>query len=234
MSDKAFGQMEEVFINDGLGLSTSVKKNSSKEDFFVVLRNLYHQTELLTDSFIESCSKSGKPVDCKMGCGWCCHQSVFASTHEMLYLVDYLKSRYKPEVVESVAERALSKSQKTKGMTRSELLGNKIACPLLQNNKCMVYSARPMACRIYLSSDVNTCIERYQKPVEEGVRPALFKFILDAGRYMNYGFVSGLKNKGLHSNEAPLEWLLNDLINKENAMEEWLEGAILNEAYEFE
>jgi hypothetical protein len=51
---------------------------------------------------------------------------------------------------------------------------------------------------------------------------------------MNYGFVSGLLEKQLISNEAPLEWLLHQFLNDRDNFEKWLNGEELNQAFEFD
>jgi hypothetical protein len=68
-----------------------------------------------------------------------------------------------------------------------------------------VYRARPMACRIYLSSSVDACIGAHDHPEDSTRFPDLFEFPLRAGRMLNQGFVAYLKQSGLQTAELPLE-----------------------------
>lgn len=226
--------MEQTFINDGFLLAAELSRQSSKAEVIAKIRELYHQIDLLTDSFMDYSQRHGRSMDCRMGCSWCCHQSVFASTHEVLVIEDYLTTHFSSEVLEGVKLAAAKKVGRTKKVSNKDLLKMQGACPLLKNGVCMVYPVRPMACRIYLSSDVKTCIDKYNRPGHKDAKPALFAFMMDAGQFMNYGFVSGLLEKELISNEAPLEWLLEQFLTDRDNFENWLNGKELNQAFEFD
>jgi Fe-S-cluster containining protein len=212
MSDMQSSGAEEAFMNDGSRMAEMLPQQVNKLNFIENLRQTYNQVDLLTDSFSQHCQRAAVQMDCKLGCSWCCHQSVFALTHEVLVLVDYLHRKFSPEIVAEVERKAIKKAQITRKLTNRELLKHNKPCPLLHNGACMVYPVRPMACRIYLSSDVKTCEDRYKRPGHPDVKPALFGFMLDAGRNMNYGYVTELLNRNMVSNEAPLEWLLSDIL----------------------
>lgn len=225
---------EEILIYDGYNMAYDVPKGCDEEEFTSHLHNVYNQIDLLSDSFITRCRKEGLNVDCKMGCSWCCYQAVFALTHEMLVIANYIRQNFVQETIDAIHQRAKKKAELTKNLTREELLKFKHACPLLEDGKCMVYPVRPLACRIYLSADVETCKMRYNRPADKSVKPALYGFMMDGGKNMNYGFVHGLKEKGLISNEAPVEWLLEQLLVDDTAFNKWLNGTQLNENFVFE
>lgn len=227
-------EMEQAFINDGYSLAAELSGQSTKAEVLAKIRQLYHQIDLLTDSFMDYSQRNGRAMDCRMGCSWCCYQSVFASTHEVLVIEDYLTNHFSKEVVEGIKVAATEKAGRSKAASNKDLLKMQGACPLLKNGVCMVYPVRPMACRIYLSSDVKTCVDKYKRPGHKDAKPALFAFMMDAGQHMNYGFVSGLLEKQLISNEAPLEWLLHQFLNDNENFEKWLNGQELNQAFEFD
>ena len=231
---KMANSYDEIFINDGYNLATDLTEKASIDAIIDATRQLYEQTDLLTGSFLERCKHSNIPVDCKMGCEWCCHQPVFALTHEMLIVVEYIRQHFSIEALAQVQKVAAEKTAFTQTLPTNALLSINKPCPLLRNGACSVYPVRPMACRIYLSSDVKTCKHKHDCPTDPNVKPALFGFMLDAGRHLNAGFVSGLKVKNLISNEAPLEWLLHKLLGDNEAFARWLEGEILNEAFDFQ
>lgn len=113
----------------------------------------------------------------------------------------------------SLAERVTTKSAKTDVLTEEEVLKFKSPCPLLINGSCSAYEARPMACRIYLSTQLETCLEFYQHPENEDNYPALIDFPLRAGQMMNEGFRAALKEIGVETAEFRLETGLNILLN---------------------
>lgn len=113
--------------------------------------------------------------------------------------------------MEEVQERARSKNELTSKLTGDQLLQNKTACPALKNGACAAYHARPMACRIYLSTNVATCLEFYKNPDNEQNYPALLDFPLQAGRMMNEGFMAALAEAGIETEEFRLEEGLSKL-----------------------
>ena len=233
-SSQSSDQWTKTFANDGYAMAKTLPAQCTKETFSAQLKEFYNQVEQLSDSFLTMCQRDNVKVDCKMGCAWCCYQSVFALTHEMLVVADYVRSHFSKGVQKEILNRAKRKTAKTKNLSREALLGTNEACPLLRNGACMVYPVRPVACRIYLSSDVRSCEKRYQKPADITIKPKLFGFMLEAGRHFNYGFVTGLKESGLISNEAPIEWLLVQFMEDKKAFAKWLNGEELHPSYLFE
>ena len=90
-------------------------------------------------------------------------------------------------------------------LSEPELLNAKFPCPLLENGACLAYSARPMACRIYLSSDVKSCLRFFKEPGDIDSIPALLNLPLRAGKMMNEGFKAALKASGYETKEYRIE-----------------------------
>jgi hypothetical protein len=98
-------------------------------------------------------------------------------------------------------------------MKRAEMLNYKSACPLLEDGACIAYAARPMACRIYLSTSVESCRRFYDDPGDAVNYPALLEFPLRAGRMLNEGFVAAFRQHGYPSSEVRMEEGLDSLLN---------------------
>jgi hypothetical protein len=62
-----------------------------------------------------------------------------------------------------------------------------------------------MACRIYISTDVKSCIDFYHHPEENDCYPALLKLTLHCGQKMNEGFKAVLKINGIKTQEFRIE-----------------------------
>ncbi|PWD98174.1 YkgJ family cysteine cluster protein [Marinilabilia rubra] len=225
---------EQIFFADGNNLAKAhpVKQDISK--LKIALRQLHHNSDLLIDAFIQRCESEKVPVDCHMGCQWCCNQAVFASTHEMVVLADYLERRFSPDTVAEIKEKAREKEEKLSGLTPKEVLNTNLPCPLLRKGSCMIYPVRPMGCRIYLSSSEKSCQAKYHSPGDPQAIPQLFDFTLKAGRQLNEGFAASLREEGLDIKEHRIEHILLNLLESPDKKNEWLQGATIHNNFPFD
>jgi Fe-S-cluster containining protein len=150
---------------------------------------------------------------------------VFAVTHELFYLQQYIRDQLSPERAGIFADRARFRSDITLGLSPAEQLKVKSPCPFLDDGACQVYPARPMACRIYLSSSAAECRKEFEDPRNEAIIPPLFEFPLRAGRMLNEGFVAYLRERGLPVSELPLEQAYKSMISLELTAEKWISKA---------
>ena len=84
-------------------------------------------------------------VDCKAGCGACCHLA-------------------KIDACDAVLERAQAHAAAVAGLTLEQHLRTVRACPLLRDMKCSAHPGRPGVCRIGHSQDVRICERAFQNP----------------------------------------------------------------------
>ncbi len=198
--------IENAFYSDGykLGMKVSLS-NNSKKVLFESIKEMYIAIDGMIDSLTEFAKSQNKQIDCKKGCEWCCHQPVFALDYEMEYLNDFIQRNYDVEIQNQIKSRAEQKNKKLCKLTENDLLNSKYPCALLQDGTCIAYQARPMACRIYLSSNVNSCLKFYHHPGEKSNYPALLNLTLRCGRMMNEGFKAALKTSGKITKEFRIE-----------------------------
>ena len=97
---------------------------------------------------------AGEPLACKAGCTYCCHNVVMATAPEIFSAASELRARHDQAFVAGVAGRCDAVGA-TAGIRRSP-------CPLLHDNLCSVYSARPTVCRKHTSFSVDACIADYE------------------------------------------------------------------------
>ncbi len=116
-----------------------------------------------------------------------------------------LKKDFSPEELADVSTKSDAKYLITSELSDEEILKYKAPCPLLKDGACSAYAARPMACRIYLSTKLETCLEFYSHPENETNYPALIDFPLRAGRMLNEGFRAALKEYGVETAEFRIE-----------------------------
>ncbi len=198
--------VERAFYSDGYRLGMKAAKNlQSNKDFFEAIQEMYNLIDTMIDSLSEYAALQRQKIDCKKGCSWCCYQPVFALNYELDYLNAFIKRKFTKSNLEIIRKNAHIKKEKLDGLESEAILKSKHACPLLQNGVCSAYQARPVACRIYLSTDVNSCINFYHEPEDEKSFPALLHFPMQVGRMINEGFKAALKESGWELNEYRIE-----------------------------
>jgi len=198
--------IENAFYSDGYKLGMNVAgSDNNPEVLFESVSDMYDAIDSLIDSLSKYAKKQDQRIDCKKGCEWCCHQPVFALDYEMKYLNDFIDRNFDKESVEKIKTRAENKNNKLSFLNETDLLNAKYPCPMLENGACIAYAARPMACRIYLSSDVKTCMNFYHHPEKKDNYPALLNLTLRAGQMMNEGFKAALKINGINTKEFRIE-----------------------------
>jgi Fe-S-cluster containining protein len=204
--NKHFSENDRIFYSDGYKLAQSaIQKGFSEDSLFLAIESLYEAIDGLNGSILDLAKRQQIDVACHKGCHWCCHQAVFANSYELHYLASQIKRSFSEEELLSLFRQTEVKYAQTSKLAENEILKFKSPCPLLKNGACSMYSARPMACRIYLSTKLDTCLEFYKHPENDENFPALIDFPLRAGRMMNEGFRAALKEIGIETAEFRLE-----------------------------
>ena len=212
--NKHFTESDRIFYSDGYRLAQSViQQGFTDETLFAAIETLYAAIDGLNESIVALAERQNAPVSCYKGCHWCCHQAVFANSYELHYLAGYIEKNFTAKERSDIVERTEEKYSVTSTLSEEEILKYKAPCPLLKDNACSVYAARPMACRIYLSTNLESCMEFYRNPEHEPNYPALIDFPLKAGRMMNEGFRNALKEIGIETTEFKLEMGLRIILN---------------------
>jgi len=220
MDQKEIGK---IFYRDGYRLANQhLAEGLSAEKLKGAIKAMYEAVDGLLEAFLQRTGSDGKPAACKNGCAFCCFQPVYAVTHEMLFLKDFIRQNIPQNKQDSFMKHSREKSLLTLNKSMEEQQKIKFACPFLENSSCRVYEARPMACRIYLSSSVLSCEKDYMDSGRKRDKPELYEFPLQAGRMLNEGFVSCLKQLGLQSTELALEQGYASLVTMDQDFESWI------------
>ena len=218
-------EIDRIFYRDGYRLALQhLEDELSVPRLKAAIGEVYRVVDDLLDAFLRRSAQEGKPSDCKKGCAWCCHQEVFAVTHEFLYLSEYVKLHLSPEARSGILEKAREKVRLSMNLKVEEPLKIPSACPFLEAGSCIAYDARPMACRIYLSASARSCKREHEHPGNQKHHPDLYQFPLQAGRMLNQGFTAGLKQLGLQVSELPIEQGYASLETLGQSMEDWIGG----------
>ena len=207
-SEKSFGlhDLEEALFKDGYDLA---KEYAHRDDvdasLSAAINVFYSQLDALTGLFLDNAAKQGSPAHCKKGCSYCCHQAVFAQDYEIRYLKQCMFKNLSHGQLGEIQARAKRKNDETSVLEKKDQLHFRRPCPLLSEGKCMAYETRPVACRIYLSKSVESCIMDHEKPGDPDHFPRLFDVILRLGRKMNQGFAARLAELEVEITEHALE-----------------------------
>ncbi len=206
MSKQQLTEHEQAFYNDGYRLGQEAAKHKQNEKKFLgYVRQMHQSIDELIGMLEQHAKRENVGIDCKKGCEFCCHQAVYANSYELHLLNDFMLKKFSSSQKSEVLNRAIKKTNSTQKLDDKSILNYKEACPLLVDGACSAYPARPMACRIYLSMKLDSCLAFYKKPEANDSIPQLLEFPLMAGRMMNEGFVAALREGGIEIAELRLE-----------------------------
>ncbi len=206
----SYDQIDTIFYNDGYKLAEKIIGNEvSKEKFQALTKELFDNIDTLLDAFNFRIKQNDQEIHCKKGCSWCCSQPVFTNEWEAGYLRFFMMKNFTSHKLNEIKKKADNKNAITSKLSRKEILRTRISCPFLENNACSVYAARPLACRIYLSSNLDSCIYEFNNPADNKNYAKLYDFPLHAGRKMNEGIAAWLEEHGFKVREMRLEEAVN-------------------------
>ena len=146
------------------------------------------------------------------------------SIQEVLLISRYLLENWTDEEQKAVHLKALEKEAITGRMSVPEFLQTIHPCPFLNGQSCLIYPARPMACRCYLSSSLPSCKAQYAHPGNPEVMAALYDFPLRAGRAINEGIRAVLMQKKIHTTEWIMEVFFARILGDPAIFNGWISG----------
>jgi Fe-S-cluster containining protein len=203
-------ELEKQFHADGYRLGMqAVEAGFTQDALQKAVQQLHQLVDEVIEAFYTLAERNNQVPACSKGCHWCCHQPVYAMSYELDMLNQFLKDNFSTAKRNDIAVRSAGKREKLSSMSGDNLLNSKVPCPLLEKGACMAYQARPVACRIYLSSNVASCLQFYHDPAKEDSIPALLQFPLRMGRMLNEGFKAALKAHGMNAEEYRIDEKIN-------------------------
>jgi Fe-S-cluster containining protein len=202
----ALSETDKAFFSDGYNIGLrAAEAGLTKESIYSATKQIYDAIDGLIDSLLKHAHSEGISVDCKKGCYMCCYQPVFAVSHEIDFLYNFITFNLTKKKRIEILKRAQETNNRRKSLSKERLYNHKEACPLLEEGSCIAYEVRPMACRIYLSLSVDSCQKFYDTPSPDENYAKLLEFPLQAGRMMNEGFTHALKASQLNTSEFRIE-----------------------------
>jgi len=163
---------------------------------------------------------SDHKIECARGCAFCCHLRVTALAPEVLYMANFIRKQFGPEL-ESVLARSRAADAKSRGLSAAERPKHKTPCGQLVDNACSVYAARPSACRGLTSISVKTCERGYNGEEVQVLTPAVWSEIRRAD---NQALWAALTAAGLPAHSYELNHALLVALETPDAERRWLNG----------
>jgi Fe-S-cluster containining protein len=167
-----------------------------------------------TDVFINKYQprRIGGNFACHRGCSWCCTEIVLATVPEILAIFRYIQTHFTGEEVEALVGRLKTYDANMSTKRNKTFTFVKEPCPLLVDNMCSIYLARPLECRGRNSDDENLCRMWSESPGDGGIVThfAMQKMIARAaakGLSVGYGDESG---STVHELNRCLKMLIDD------------------------
>ncbi len=220
-----YDKIDGIFYSDGYRLAESLLSRHCNEESLDELNlGIYHAMDSLIDTLSSRVCLEGQPIHCGKGCHWCCSKQIFSNPWEVIHLSRYIWENFPEKKVQEIIVELRNKNEITAGLNLEEQLSLIHFCALLRERICDAYKARPMACRIYLSMDLNSCIKEYNDPANPEIFASLLEFPLHAGRMMNEGVAGWLREKGLQTREFTLESGLLMVLEQPEVAGKWLSG----------
>ncbi len=165
-----------------------------------------------------------KEVDCCAGCAWCCHEPLQVSILDAVSVAQQI--RQTERVAEILATlKSYNESLAPLGNSRESLKQSFDPCPFLgPQNRCTVYEARPVICRAFHSTQVDTC-ESIVKNASSQRDVPMFTGLFGFRGLRLSGARKALKDLGLDDRPVVLARAVELLLeNFEDTLEAWMEG----------
>ena len=217
-------EYDNIFYQDGYQLARCIlDTRPGSEAIIEIMESAYDSIDGLIDSFGNRCTREGLRMDCKKSCAWCCTQAVLVSTHEIMYLFAWMDKHLSSDQLTQIHQGAMERDRHTAQMDAREFLHFNLPCPFLCDTSCLVYPARPMACRIYLSADAESCKQQFDHPDKRDIMARLYEFPLRAGRLFNEGIRHALAQKGIVSSEWLMESFLCQVFYDRGILSRWID-----------
>lgn len=190
----------------------------------VRLAELTLKIGLRADSEMKLAQINGPAVACRAGCSHCCHhQFVTAIVPEVLRLAATIRATYSEERLAGLQERIAAYLEIVRATPGPERLSTvKATCPILEEELCGAFEARPLACRRHNSVDVEACI-RYRSG-ERKVPALANNEQIRVGQSLLSGWALGLRRLRLQEAIVELVPALDIALRNPDADERYLAG----------
>jgi Fe-S-cluster containining protein len=188
-----------------------------------ISRQAMQWADQLIESF-ESINPLPRPVACQPECSFCCTNLVEATPAEVFLLAQVIRQYFPPEKLEQLKERTLRTAALKVGKTREELAATRQTqpCPLLEEDRCLVYPWRPLMCRAMHSLDREHCRTSFAAGDLSGEEYYLHRYVFPMS--VSAGLTEGFRELGCQMPVLDLARALGQVLLEPWMVERWLQG----------
>jgi hypothetical protein len=156
---------------------------------------------------------------CGLGCSHCCHAWVSARAPEVLFVKSSISRKLAQEMRASI--EAIYAQTGILGPEERDRMAT--PCPLLKNNSCQAYLARPATCRTAVSEDAFACSQAFT-PGSLGELIPMPEFYIGMRRGYSLALAGALKRSGFPTQAYEFNAALAAAFSREDAEIAWLSG----------
>ncbi len=214
--------MSDIFQTAAL---TEYQKSSAQiaklKDSPAALGKSYERYDnLIAKAFDESPTKPA----CKAGCAFCCHYKVEVRAHEMLLIKGYMQKHFSPEKIQSVLAEAETNAAIIRTLTPEQHLTTNLKCPMLVDNQCSVYPARPFRCRNFHSTDAIACEQSFNDPGNMEIAVGMIEEVAMLADALTQGFEAAAEQTGKDNRVYDFNTALVEVFEDANALKRYQRG----------
>jgi len=219
--DEIIIKVQQIEHRERKRLTKLFKKSTSPEAMSTAVRSVHKNMD---DYFIQNIEKYNIKLACKEGCTYCCHLRVEVFLPEVFRIKNYLEKHCSKEELSNIKLAIATTAKRAKHLSGQEYSAARIACPLLIDNNCSIYSVRPGMCRKYHSLEVDPCIKRYEEPTNETHGAINVRGLSLGAMSFLKGLHHSLKKQKLDGNTYELSQALDVVLNNSKAYAQWRQG----------
>lgn len=173
----------------------------------------------LHDNFGRSARRiPGELSACAKGCSHCCHMWTALRAPEALFIKTALPASRAAEI----GARVEVAHAETEPLPYEQRLALVRPCPLLEDDLCSIYAARPIACRTTASTEAAICARAYRLLSDEDVPQPLVFLNQRAGYAL--ALAGALRHAGYPAGAYELNGAVHAVLGRPDAEAAWLRG----------
>ena len=222
------GTGNELLLSEALvdAAQRNVRVAFGQEATPQMLIRLSEVEQALTEAQIAAIRKAKKPeIACKKGCAWCCHAYISLSAPEVLHLAGWMQANFSAAELDAAKQRVAEAAERKAGLNWMEQEKLRHPCPLLAENACSVYSARPLACRGFSARDAEACRLNATDDPRAADRPVQFYLpFKSVAAAVRVGLQRGVDETPFQNDNFGLIPALHAALNTPDILVRWLAG----------
>lgn len=207
--------------------TASTRQALASDSLGIAIPQLVRDAQQMTESLVKEVIELG-PVEqrpaCRERCTACCFLHVVASPMEVLAIAQAAHDKLSTNQLSELRRKIDEHLSTTADLNAAERQRIRLACPLLEQERCSLYEHRPNSCRGWNSLDKSVCDADLANPDSHLETP------LNLGQYIIAGrVVEGMSAacRSLHLEHHTLDFVrgLKIALDDPAAAKDWRAGA---------